>query len=866
MNKGFLNRSATASKDVDNNLIGKGSLLGDLASKIRNIYGKILGRDGKPMVARRCVRFADTTKESVCGDGRSVNNDSSMAEPSSQAVEQPLTSDHQKFMVHGDGIRPELRSIDEIKAHFVNTLYGFPVGKRLTFPMVENYVKHAWAKFGLKQVMMHHGFFMFQFDSKTGMEKVMEGGPWRIQLVPFILKVWMPNTLLKKEKVSNVPLWVKMHNVPIVAYSKVGLHLISAKVGRLMRLDAHTNFICLNSWGRSDYARALVEVSADKPLVDSVDIDIPREDGKGYTTVNVRIEFEWQPPRCGTCKIFDHLESVCPMKRVAGPSKKSDMQADVKKDKRYIKGYRVNIPKSKLVYRAVVKPQGDNNVASNMEQSLDTTKKPSPSDSSKNDDICFDELRNFIDNGKRGVGAGIYSDTDVDEVFLPNDGIPFPSSSGGGGKPLEEDMLNAYDAYEDQFEEYPSSYQEFCDQFDFKVKGLGEHFHSNKTPQVSSVFAITSTLPSIEPKDSLIMGDEHLSTFSAEEIVPIPREYEDTSRSDSKNVLPLYDDLSSINVPRDDSDIECKDSYDSNLNESTLLVTPLADSNKNECLAPGDDIKILLRHDPSTPMKSIASILEGFIDDPPFEENDDLFDLECKTNDWKRILYDAPIDKAECFNPGGDNDEINAFLAIEVPTYIEEGYYDSEGDILYLESLLSDDNTHNIFSDVFFDHEPQHIKNESNHDTLITFSPKSDPLHHKFAGEVITIPPGIDSDSNREEINIFTGPDDSIPPGIGSDIDSEEDIIDNLLNDDPIPENERLTFDMEPNVPVINNVDELNEDECFDPGGGEINVEVEDSFTFFRQTFLPYLTYPEVSPLLSSAENEKTIFDPGIST
>ncbi|GKD62912.1 hypothetical protein Tco_1305020, partial [Tanacetum coccineum] len=52
----------------------------------------------------------------------------------------------------------------------------------------------------------------------------------------------------------------------------------------------------------------------------------------------------------------------------------------------------------------------------------------------------------------------------------PNDGIPFPSSSGGGGKPLEEDMLNAY---EDQFEEYPSSYQEFCDQFDFKVKGLG---------------------------------------------------------------------------------------------------------------------------------------------------------------------------------------------------------------------------------------------------------------------------------------------------------------------------------------------------------------------------------------------------------
>ncbi|GJS72942.1 reverse transcriptase domain-containing protein [Tanacetum coccineum] len=363
----------------------------------------------------------------------------------------------------------------------------------------------------------------------------------------------------------------------------------------------------------------------------------------------------------------------------------------------------------------------------------------------------------------------------------------------------------------------------------FKVICKESIFHSNKPPQVSSVFAITFTLPSIEPKDSLIMGDEHVSTFSAKENVPIPRESEDTSRSDSKNVLPSCDDFSSINVPRDDSvtfsnplfefdvnfnssdinplfdemleDIGCKDSYDSNLDESTFLVTPLSDSNKDECLTPGDDIEFLLHHD--------------------------------------LILYDAPIDEAECFDPGGDNDEIEAFLAIEVPTYIEEGYYDSEGDVLYLESLLSDDTTHNFSSDLFFDHEPQQIRNEPENESLITFSPKSDPLHNEFTDELITIPPGCvrehmdyinrmsllcgnsssrspekshtiieslpisttlveDSNSNREEIDIFSGPGDSIPPGIESDFDSEEDIIDNLTNDDPIPEYERLTFDINP--------------------------------------------------------------------
>ncbi|GJV71071.1 sugar transporter ERD6-like protein 7 [Tanacetum coccineum] len=196
----------------------------------------------------------------------------------------------------------------------------------------------------------------------------------------------------------------------------------------------------------------------------------------------------------------------------------------------------------------------------------------------------------------------------------------------------------------------------------FRVVCKESSFHSNKTPQVSSVFAITSTLPSIEPKDSLIMGEDYRSTFSTEEIVLIPRESKETSRSDSKNVLPSYDDFSSIKIPHDNfvtfsnplfefdvnfnnllfdeelEDIKCKDSYDSNLDESTFLVTPLSDSNKYESLILRDDIELLLHEDQSTPLKSVDSILEGFINDPLYEEN------EFETND-----------EAECFNPGGEN-------------------------------------------------------------------------------------------------------------------------------------------------------------------------------------------------------------------
>ncbi|GKF96942.1 hypothetical protein Tco_0292763, partial [Tanacetum coccineum] len=44
----------------------------------------------------------------------------------------------------------------------------------------------------------------------------------------------------------------------------------------------------------------------------------------------------------------------------------------------------------------------------------------------------------------------------------------------------------------------------------------------------------------------------------------------------------------------------------------------------------------------------------------------------------------------------------------------------------------------------------------------------------------------------------------------------------------PCPPSEPLdveiSLNFEPDAPLINNSDELNEDECFDPGGGEINV------------------------------------------
>ncbi|GJS04978.1 hypothetical protein Tco_0321486 [Tanacetum coccineum] len=65
--------------------------------------------------------------------------------------------------------------------------------------------------------------------------------------------------------------------------------------------------------------------------------------------------------------------------------------------------------------------------------------------------------------------------------------------------------------------------------------------------------------------------------------------------------------------------------------------------------------------------------------------------------------------------------------------------------------------------------------------------------------------PVVDSEFLVEEVDTFLVSEDSIPPGIESDLDSEGGIVflDNLLNDDPIPDYERFTFDIEPDAPVL---------------------------------------------------------------
>ncbi|GKD92448.1 hypothetical protein Tco_1372285, partial [Tanacetum coccineum] len=229
--------------------------------------------------------------------------------------------------------------------------------------------------------------------------------------------------------------------------------------------------------------------------------------------------------------------------------------------------------------------------------------------------------------------------------------------------------------------------------------------------QLPSSIAITPVLPTKEPKDSLIMGDEDLSTIpkkesdkfiksSVEELVPIPSESEDTSDNGSEYDLPFCDDSPPIDV--------LGGNY-------VTFSNPIFDANDD--FTSTDDESLLEEDVPEENSKIYSNPLFEFDEkyissDINLLYNKVLGDIENKdsyvSNLDEPTLLVTPLSDAnedECFDPGGDIDEIDVFLDIDVSTDIKDGYHDSEGDIIYLECFLTTNTTHNLPLRIALDYE-----------------------------------------------------------------------------------------------------------------------------------------------------------------
>ncbi|GJV37090.1 hypothetical protein Tco_1409567 [Tanacetum coccineum] len=236
--------------------------------------------DGNPLMPMRQVQFG-TKRGDVCAmrnscemnithkdDGQRLTSDT-WEDPNVCAMKPteatPSSPQKKSFL---NVVTEETKNPTNPKVNFRSVgLTSEPTVENSDCVLPVEHVIAAQNKFANSLVVMHDDdVYYFKFTSMTGLEHVLEKGPWLIRNQPLILTKWSPNMTLSKDKVTKVPVWVKVHKVPVVAYSKDGLSLIATQIGKPIMLDAFTSAMCFEPWGRLGFARALIEVTAEKEL------------------------------------------------------------------------------------------------------------------------------------------------------------------------------------------------------------------------------------------------------------------------------------------------------------------------------------------------------------------------------------------------------------------------------------------------------------------------------------------------------------------------------------------------------------------------------------------------------------------------
>ncbi|GJR13593.1 reverse transcriptase domain-containing protein [Tanacetum coccineum] len=121
---------------------------------------------------------------------------------------------------------------------------------------------------------------------------------------------------------------VKVHKVPVVAYSEDGLSVIATQIGKPIMFDAFTSAMCAEPWGRLGFARALIEVTVEKELKHEVTMVVPVVDEEGHAMEKMEIEYDWKPSRCSECLVFGHANEQCPKRVKEVPKEDATAQSD----------------------------------------------------------------------------------------------------------------------------------------------------------------------------------------------------------------------------------------------------------------------------------------------------------------------------------------------------------------------------------------------------------------------------------------------------------------------------------------------------------------------------------------------------------
>ncbi|KAK1303554.1 hypothetical protein QJS10_CPB11g01546 [Acorus calamus] len=151
----------------------------------------------------------------------------------------------------------------------------------------------------------------------------LEGGPWTMEHRPLILKRWSPDIRMEQERLSSIPIWVRLPNLPLHLWNVDCLSRIGSLIGSPLFMDSAT-LRCT----KTSFARLCIEVEASTVLPDEVSVEIAPGLKEKF-----KVDYDWRPSACIHCQTFGHNEVRCCKKPLPASEKETHVLPSVDKGK-----------------------------------------------------------------------------------------------------------------------------------------------------------------------------------------------------------------------------------------------------------------------------------------------------------------------------------------------------------------------------------------------------------------------------------------------------------------------------------------------------------------------------------------------------
>lgn len=148
------------------------------------------------------------------------------------------------------------------------------------------------------------GYFIVRFNSEQERDNIINQGPWFWGNAGLFLTPWFPDFDANTMKVSTMPVWVRLHGLPLHFWHHKVLAAIGDSLGKFLKIDEDRVIK-----GIFTFARICVEVDLSQGISDHITLNF------NNSQWIQQLDYENTTFRCRGCMQTGHLQYDCPLAR-----------------------------------------------------------------------------------------------------------------------------------------------------------------------------------------------------------------------------------------------------------------------------------------------------------------------------------------------------------------------------------------------------------------------------------------------------------------------------------------------------------------------------------------------------------------------